>query len=102
MIKLIMIRESIQKYSHGEQERTPPEDMLQQVSPRFSTSHAGGEGKRHSYADNEQEKRKDQICRSPAVPICVLKGPIRCGTITGVIDKDHQGDRRSTKQIERQ
>src|SRR5215469_3297622 len=97
-----MIRKSIQKHSHGEQERTSPEDMPQQVRPRFSPLRAGAERKRHSYANDEQEKRKDQICRSPAVPIRVLQRPIRRGTISGVINKDHQGDRRSTKQIKRQ
>ena len=52
-------------------------------------------------ADDEEEERKDEIGRRPAMPFRVLQRPVDAGPRAGIIYEHHAGDRDSAKNIER-
>src|SRR5438309_8928875 len=51
-------------------------------------------------SDDEEEERKYQIGRRPAIPRRVLERRINRTPRSGVVDEQHAGDRRAAKNIE--
>src|SRR6266496_4891535 len=56
--------------------------------------------KMSGYADDEKEKRKDQISRRPSIPWCMLERRIDRAPRSRIVDEQHSGDRDSAKYIQ--
>ena len=53
-------------------------------------------------AGDEQEERKDEVCRRPAVPAGVLERGIDRGPGARVVDQEHSCDGQPAKDVQRQ
>ena len=58
------------------------------------------ERERNRHTNNEQEERKDQIRRRPAIPFSMLERPIDMRPGAGVVDEHHARDRQTAKDVE--
>jgi hypothetical protein len=61
---------------------------------------ARGKRVHHRDANQKQEGRKDEVSRSPAIPIGVLDRPISQVVAARVVDHDHGRDGEPAKNIE--
>src|ERR1044071_768219 len=52
-------------------------------------------------ADDEEEKREDEVRRRPAVPWRVLERPVDGGPGAGIVDEEHRRDRQPAEDVER-
>src|SRR5205807_4086033 len=76
-------------------------DFDEERSTRIAAFNSLSKGEWNCYAYDEQKKRKDQISRRPAIPLCVFERPINVRPSPGIVDKHHARDRETAKDVER-
>src|SRR6476646_2094036 len=59
---------------------------------------------RNRCADDEQEERKDEVCRSPSMPGSVIQRPVLrpLAPFAWVVDQDHGENRGAAEDVERE
>jgi hypothetical protein len=63
--------------------------VKQDFLARLSAAQTGSKGKHHGYAHKKNKRRKDEICRCPAIPFGVLDGPVGLVVAARIIHKNH-------------
>ena len=96
------IRKAVEKQAHRENDQRAPDDLQIEIAlgcRRFPNRLRERERDRH--ADDEKEKRKDEIGRRPAVPFRVFERPVDVFPRARIVYQDHPGDRDPAKDVER-
>jgi len=91
---------SVDEKAEGEQNQPAPQDMGQQLPAGLAAIETGGKGKCHCHANDENERRKDQVSGRPTVPCGMFERGVGGWAIAWVIYQDHQSNGEASKQIE--
>jgi hypothetical protein len=51
-------------------------------------------------SNDKKEERKNQISRSPSIPLCVLEGWVDRAPRTGIVDEQHPRDSEASEDVE--
>src|SRR5437868_2757367 len=95
------IRKAGEKFAEQENDCGSIGDFDEERSTRIAAFNSLSKGEWNCHAYDEQKKRKDQISRRPAIPLCVFERPINVRPRAGIVDEHHAGDGETAKDIER-
>src|ERR1051326_6597257 len=95
------VREAGEKLSEQKNDHRAIDHLKKHRAPRVAALDSFPKGQRYCHADDEQEKRKDQICRRPAIPFRMFQRPIDMRPRTGIVNQHHTRDGDAAEDIER-
>src|SRR6476660_5816470 len=95
------VRKAGKKLAQREDNQSAFDDLPIEVALAAAAFQAPAKRERDCYANYEQEKRKDEICWSPAVPFGVLQRPIDTAPVARIVHENHAGDHDAAKHIQR-
>ncbi len=94
------IRERVQQQAEQEDDRRPLRRARRDVRAFGAPRDLHRERVRHGHADNEQEERKDQVRRRPAVPLRVPQRRVDRAPAPRIVDDQHARDRETAERVQ--
>src|SRR6266550_1898210 len=97
----MIVGEAIQKQTQGKDNQRALDDFQEEVATRAANFNAARKCQWDSDSNYKKEKRKDQISRGPAAPLCMVQRPIDVAPRSRIVHQHHAGDRDAAKHVER-
>ena len=97
----LKIRKACEKNSQRENDQRAPDDLQVKIALAAAAFNATAKREWNRHANDEQEKRKDEIGGRPAMPLRMRERPIDVTPGARIVYQHHPGDRDAAKHVER-